>query len=276
MEFRILGPLEVRDDGEPLSLAGGKQRALLADLLLHANQAVPTAQLVDDLWGERVPDTAVKALQVYVSKLRKALPGERLHTRGPGYLLEVREGELDLDVFERLATEGRSAVESGDPERGRALLGSALARWRGPALAEFFEPFAQGEAARLEELRLGCVEARIDADLALGRHAAAVPELEALVAAHPLREPLRSQLMKALYGAGRQAEALEAYQSFRRMLDAELGIEPSQWPSSTSRPSMATSTTASARSRCAPASSRRAASCVFAKGKAPAASGSSP
>ena len=228
MEFRLLGPLEVTDDGRSIAIASGKQRSLLADLLLNANRAVPVTQLVDDLWGERVPETAVKALQVYVSKLRKALPEGRLATRGSGYMLVVADGELDVELAERLAREGRAALASGDPAHASAVLSQALALWRGPALAELDEPFAPAEAARLEEVRLGLLEERIDADLALGRHAVLVPELDALAAGHPLRERLREQLMLALYRSGRQAEALDAYQSFRQKLDDELGIEPSQ------------------------------------------------
>jgi DNA-binding SARP family transcriptional activator/pimeloyl-ACP methyl ester carboxylesterase/class 3 adenylate cyclase/predicted ATPase len=226
MRFQLLGPLEVQDGDRAVPLAAGKQCALLSHLLLNANRAVPLARLVDDLWGDRVPGTAVKALQVYVSKLRKALPADRLHTRGAGYLLEVREGELDLDVFTRLAGEGRRALQAGDAAQASELLGNALALWRGPALAELDEPFAQSESARLEELRQSCLEDRIDADLGIGRHRALVPELEALVSALPLRERLRSQLILALYRSGRQAEALDAYQAFRRKLDEELGIEP--------------------------------------------------
>jgi DNA-binding SARP family transcriptional activator/class 3 adenylate cyclase/alpha-beta hydrolase superfamily lysophospholipase len=226
MEFRILGPLEVRDGNGPLPLSSGKQCALLADLLLNANQSMSTARLVDDLWGDHVPDTAVKALQVYVSKLRKTLPQPRVHTRGSGYLLEVAPDELDFDTFTRLTGEGRAAIVAGAPDEASEKLTKALALWRGPALAEFVEPFAQNESARLEELRLGALEERIDADLALGRHAALVPELEALANLHPLRERIRSQLILALYRSGRQAEALDAYQRFRRTLDEELGIEP--------------------------------------------------
>ena len=228
MEFRLLGPLEVSDNGRSIAIASGKQRSLLADLLLHANRAVPVTQLVDDLWGERVPETAVKALQVYVSKLRKALPEGRLATRGSGYMLVVAEGELDVELAERLAREGRAALASGDPAHASAVLTQALSLWRGPALAELDGPFAPVEAARLEEVRLGLLEERIDADLALGRHAVLVPELDALAAGHPLRERLREQLMLALYRSRRQAEALDAYQSFRQKLDDELGIEPSQ------------------------------------------------
>ena len=227
MEFRVLGPLEVLGDDGAIEIPGGKQRALLADLLLNANRSLPVPQLIDDLWGERVPDTAVKALQVYVSKLRKVLPDGRLQTRGPGYSLTVSEGELDLHRAEQLAVDGRAALAAGEPARATGILAEALALWRGPALAELDGPFARGEAARLEEVRLGLLEERIEADLALGRHGLLVPELELLCGAHPLRERLRTQLMLALYRSGRSAEALEAYQSYRRMLDDDLGIEPS-------------------------------------------------
>ena len=228
MKFRILGPLEVVDDGAPVDVVAGKQRALLADLLLNANRAVPVTKLVDDLWGDRVPETAVKAIQVNVSRLRKTLPTGRLRTHGPGYVLEVGDDELDLAEFVRLGEAGRQALVGGDAESAARLLSEALALWRGPALAEIDAPFAEIEAPRLEELRLGCVEQRIEADLQLGRHALLVPELEALVAAQPVRESLRSQLMLALYRSGRQAESLDVHQRFRRMLDEELGIEPGQ------------------------------------------------
>jgi DNA-binding SARP family transcriptional activator len=227
MEFRLLGPFEVSDDERVLRLAGGRQRALLVDLLLHANRTVSVERLVDDLWGGVVPDTAVKAVQIYVSRLRKVLPPGRLRTRAPGYVLEVGECELDLDRFERLLGEGRQALAGGRPGEASALFREALALWRGPALAEFSEPFAQPEASRLEELRLLALEERIEADLALGRDADLAGELEALVARDPLRERLRGQQMLALYRSGRQAEALATYQAGRRLLDEELGIEPS-------------------------------------------------
>ena len=226
MEFRILGPLEVLEHGVSIDVVAGKQRALLADLLLNANRAVPVTHLVDDLWGDRVPETAVKAVQVNVSKLRKALPSGRLRTHGRGYVLEVGDGEFDLMEFTRLDEAGRQALAGGDVESAARLLAEALALWRGPALAEIDEPFAEIEAPRLEELRLGCVEQRVEADLRLGRHAALIPELEVLAAAQPVRESLRSQLMLALYRSGRQAESLDVFQGFRRMLDDELGIEP--------------------------------------------------
>ena len=227
MEFRLLGPLEVVDGATSLPIAARKQRALLAVLLLNANRTVSRERIVDDLWGETVPDSARKMVQIYVSQLRKVLPEPRLHTRPPGYALELADGELDLDRFERLVADGRAALTGGRAVDASDLIRRALALWRGPALAEFSEPFAHPEAARLEELRLTALEWRIEADLAVGRDAEVVGELEALVPRHPLRERLRSQQMLALYRAGRQAEALASYQSFRRALADELGIDPS-------------------------------------------------
>src|SRR5215218_1535289 len=228
MRYRVLGPLEVREGEESLPLAGAKQRALLALLLLHANSVLSRDRLIDELWGEEPPGTAVASLQVYVSRLRKLLPEATLRTQAPGYLLEVEPDELDLRCFERLLAEGHEALAGGDPERAARVLREALALWRGPALAEFaFEPFAQAEIGRLEDLRLTAVEERIEADLALARHADLIGELEALIAENPHRERLRGQLMLALYRSGRQAEALAAYQAARHALVDELGIEPS-------------------------------------------------
>ncbi|HSD80514.1 MAG TPA: alpha/beta fold hydrolase, partial [Solirubrobacteraceae bacterium] len=227
MEFRLLGPLEARTGGAVVALGGRRQRALLARLLLDANRTVAVDRLVDDLWGEDVPDSAVKMVQIYVSRLRKALPGDVLRTRAPGYVIEVPPDALDLERFRRLAGEGRAALAAGDAATASERLRAALALWRGPALAEFGEPFARAEAGHLDELRLACLEERIDADLALGLGPGLVGELEALIARHPLRERLRAQHLVALYRAGRQAEALDAYQEHRRSLDEELGIEPS-------------------------------------------------
>jgi YVTN family beta-propeller protein len=228
MQYRVLGSLEVRDGDRSLPLAGAKQRALLALLLVHANHVLSRDRLVDELWGDQPPETAVTSLQIYVSRLRKLLPPETLLTRPPGYLLELEPDELDLRRFERLLAEGRAALAGGDAERAADVLHDALALWRGPALAEFaFEPFAQAEIGRLEDLRLAAVEERIEADLALGRHADLIGELEALIAENPYRERLRGQLMLALYRSGRQTEALEAYQDARRALVDELGIEAS-------------------------------------------------
>jgi predicted ATPase/DNA-binding SARP family transcriptional activator len=224
IEYRVLGPLEVRGDGL-LPLGGAKQRALLALLLLNANRVVSRERLIDDLWGDKPPETAVTSVQVYVSRLRKLLPEDTLVTRPPGYALEVEPDALDLQRFERLVAEARRA----DPERASLLLREALELWRGPALAEFAgEPFALAEVGRLDDLRLAALEERIEADLTLGRHAELTGELEALIAANPHRERLCGQLMLALYRSGRQAEALEAYRQARDALD-DLGIEPSEY-----------------------------------------------
>src|SRR6266849_950388 len=221
-EFRILGPLEASEEGRPLDLGGGKQRALLSVLLLNANRVVSRDRLIDALWAEEPPETAVKALQVYVSQLRKALGRDVLVTRAPGYMVQVGEGQLDLDRFEALREEARHC----EPAAASARLREALSLWRGPPLGEFALEFAQGEIARLEERFLGALEGRIEADLALGRHAELAGQAEARVTEHPLREGLRSQLMLALYRSRRQAEALEVYQQARRALVEELGIDP--------------------------------------------------
>ncbi len=227
MEFLLLGPLEARDGARTLALSGGKPKALLARLLLDGGRVVAVERLIDDLWGDNAPETAVKMVQIYVSQLRKVLPSERLVTRRPGYMLVVEPGELDLERLDQLLTSGREALALRRPEEAGEAFGEALALWRGPALAEFDEPFAAHETARLEELRLSCLEGRVEADLALGRHAQLVGELESLTNRYPLREGLLRQRMLALYRAGRQAEALAAYRESRRVLDAELGIEPS-------------------------------------------------
>jgi DNA-binding SARP family transcriptional activator len=228
MEFRILGPLEVSDEGGQVSLGGGKPRALLAVLLLHPNEVVSADRLIDELWGEDLPKRAAAALRVNVSRLRKALAQDVLATRAPGYVIRVEPEELDLHRFERLVDEGRSLLARDLPADASERLRDALSLWRGPALADFaYASFAQTAIARLEEIRLAAVELRIDADLALGRHDELVGELEALVAEHPLRERLRGHLMTALYRSGRQAEALDAYKDARRALVDELGIEPS-------------------------------------------------
>jgi DNA-binding SARP family transcriptional activator len=230
MEFRILGPLEVVDQGRRLPLGAPKQRALLAALLLRANEIVSADRLIDDLWNDRPPDTAAKVVQVYVSQLRKSLgEDDRLLTRSPGYLLRVDAHELDAQRFELLFEEGRRALAAGDAREAATTIREALALWRGPPLADLaFEPFTQSEIARLEERKLAATIERIDADLALGRHADLIAELETLVADHPLQERLRAQLMLALYRSGRQAEALQTYQSGRLVLSGELGLEPGQ------------------------------------------------
>jgi DNA-binding SARP family transcriptional activator len=215
VEFRILGPIEVLgEDGRPIALPARKIRALLALLLLDANRTISTDRLVDELWEERPPATATKTVQVYVSQLRKALGADRIDTRGNGYALRVEPGEVDVERFQQLVADGRPR--------------EALALWRGPALADVEERFATTAASSLEEQRLAALEQRIDEDLDSGKHAALVGELEQLVAAHPLRERLRAQLMLGLYRSGRQAEALAAYRDTRRTLADELGLEPSE------------------------------------------------
>jgi DNA-binding SARP family transcriptional activator len=225
VEFRILGPLEVVDRGRIVPLGGPRQRALLAVLLTRANEVVSTDRLMDELWGERAPRTAANSMQYHVSQLRKALaPSEPIVTREPGYLIQVGPDELDLFRFERLVDQARRET----PAVAARLLREALGLWRGVALADFeHEPFAQAEIGRLEELRLAALERRIEADLQMGAHADLVAELESLVREHPLREQLRALLMRALYGAGRQAEALDVYRDTRQRLVDELGIEPS-------------------------------------------------
>jgi DNA-binding SARP family transcriptional activator/ABC-type branched-subunit amino acid transport system substrate-binding protein len=230
MEFRILGPLEVSEAGRNVAVGGGKQRVVLALLLLHPNEVLSKDRLIDALWGESPPPTAAKMLHNYVSQLRRALGGNAsaaaLQTRGNGYLLRLDRGGRDVDRFEELLSRAR-ALGAEDPKAAAEVLREALALWRGPPLADFaYEEFAREEIGRLEELRLIALEERIEADLALGRHADLVAELRQLVGEHPLRERLRAQLMLALHRCGRQAEALELYQDARRALLEERGLEP--------------------------------------------------
>jgi DNA-binding SARP family transcriptional activator len=229
MEFRILGPLEVEVGGQLLPLRGRRQRALLALLLLSANEVVPDDRLLEDLWGDEPPTSGRAALRVRVSQLRKALgeAGDALLTRPPGYVLHVEPDRIDARLFERLYGEGRRQLADGSAELAAMTLREALGLWRGPALADVaYETFVQSEIARLEELRRAALEERIDADLVLGRHVELVGELDALVVSEPLRERLRGQLMLALYRSGRQADALAAYRDARQALVEELGIEP--------------------------------------------------
>ena len=223
MEFKILGPLEVVEDDRPIRLGRGREGALLALLLLRANEVVSTDVLIEELWRGEPPATAAKSLQVYVSRLRKRLGADALVTRAPGYAVFVDHDELDLFRFHRIVDEARAngALEAA------SMLREALSLWRGAPLAEYAdEPFAQAEVGRLEELRLATLEDRIDADLAVGRHAELVGELETLVSRNPYRERLVGQLMLALYRSGRQAEALAVYREMRRALNDELGLEP--------------------------------------------------
>src|SRR6266566_5689732 len=224
MEFRVLGPLEVIDGGEPVPLGGAKQRALLAVLLLHANTVVSRNRLIDELWGTSPPETAQTALQVHISQLRKRLGREAISTRAPGYAINVEPGELDLDRFEELV----SAASGRSPHDAATALREALALWRGAPLADLDDTLARPERTRLEEARLSVLEQRVDADLRLGAGSELVPELERLVVEHPLRERLRGQLMLALYRAGRQADALDVYRRGRRALAEELGLEPDE------------------------------------------------
>jgi class 3 adenylate cyclase len=225
MKFRILGPLEVDDGGRQLVLGAAKQRSLLGVLLLHPNEAVSSDRLIDELWGERPPARAAKVVQGHVSALRKLLGADRIVTQPPGYLVRVADGELDLFEFERAVAQARS----GEAAEAAELLREALALWRAPALSDVsLEGLAAREVERLNELRLATRLERIEADLALGRHAGLLGELETLIAQHPLQERPRGQLMLALYRSGRQAEALALYRATRALLADELGLEPSQ------------------------------------------------
>src|SRR6266550_8054846 len=227
MDYRILGPLEALDGERQLPLGGARQRAVLALLLLHRNETLTRDVIVDELWGEDAPPTAAKVLQNCVSALRKELPSDTIRRVAGPYKLTLEPDELDRDRFERLLAEGRAALETGDHAEASTQFRRALALWRGAPLSDLsYEQFAQDEIKRLEELHVAALEDRIESELALGHHDGLVPELEALVSRHPLRERLRGQLMLALYRAGRQAEALEAYRAARRTLLAELGIEP--------------------------------------------------
>src|SRR5262247_2354869 len=237
VEFGILGPLEVSRAGRAVPLGGPRQRAVLALLLLEANRVVSMDRLAEDLWGGHQPKGWVNTLQTYVFHLRQALePGQPpgaargvLVTSGRGYLLRVSREDLDAARFQDGFTAGRAALEAGRHADAAQTLGRALELWRGPVLADLADyAFTRPEAARLEELRLAALEARIDADLALGRHDALTAELEQLAGEHPLRERLHGQLMLALYRCGRQAEALAAYRRVRDLLADELGIDPGE------------------------------------------------
>ena len=231
MEYRILGPLEVVDEGEPVALGRLKERLVLAVLLLHANEFVSRERLIDELWGESPPPTARKAVNVYVSQLRKALARnghDPIATEDGGYRIGVGADELDVAQLRQLLANARERAAASEPEAAAELLREALALWRGPTLAGLLlESHGRDEVAQLDELRLTALMDRIDCDLALGRHEEVLGELQVLVAEHPLRERLRAQLMLALYRADRQAEALDAYQQAREVLVQELGIEPS-------------------------------------------------
>jgi predicted ATPase/DNA-binding SARP family transcriptional activator len=228
MEFRLLGPVEAVRDGEPIQLGAPKQRALAAVLLLSANDVLAREGLVDRLWGGEPPRSAVQSLQVYVHGLRQALGSERVETHGTGYRIRVEPDELDLEEFERLVKRGERALVDGRPADASDDLRSALRLWRGSPLADLGgELVGQTEAPRLEDRRLRAVELQNDAELALGNHEELTVKLERLIAAEPYRERFRAQQMLALYRAGRQKEALEAYRSAHEALVEELGVEPS-------------------------------------------------
>jgi DNA-binding SARP family transcriptional activator len=228
LQFRILGPLEVVGERGPISLAGPRQRATLAILLLNANRVVSVDQLADELYAGSPPVTAVTQVQRQISELRKLLGSASvIETRPPGYVIHLSSDQLDVEGFERHVEEGRRALAHGEARTAAHLLQEALALWRGPPLADLgYETFAQTSIARLEELRVVALEYRIEADLGLGRDADLVPELEELTAEHPLRERFCGQLMLALYRAGRQSQALEVYRQARSVLSDDLGLEP--------------------------------------------------
>jgi DNA-binding SARP family transcriptional activator/class 3 adenylate cyclase/tetratricopeptide (TPR) repeat protein len=233
MDFRILGPLEALDRGQRVALGGSKRRAVLALLLLHANETLSTDRLVDELWGDHPPAAAAKTVQVHISRLRRALvaagESDLVVTREHGYELLVDPEQIDARRFERLVAEGSSGLSAGDPEAALTALEQAVSLWRGQPLADLaYEPFVQSEAARLEDLRVTALERLVEAKLTVGRHAEVIGQLENLIADYPYREGLRRQLMLALYRADRQADALQVYQDTRRELVEELGIEPGE------------------------------------------------
>src|ERR1700733_7230181 len=228
MHARILGPFQLDEGGRTIPMGGTRQRAVLVSLLLRVNEVVPSEQLLMDLWGEDSPLSAANSLQAAISRLRRVLPQGRLITRAPGYALRMFPEELDVSQFDQLVFQGREALTAGAAEQAARTLRQALSLWQGPALADFrYEPFAQADIVRLEELHLTCLEERIEADLARALTSILVPELRRLIHDHPMRERLRGQLMRALYLNGQQAEALEVYHDFRSVLRDELGLDPS-------------------------------------------------
>src|SRR4051794_18491032 len=228
MELRVLGQLEASDGATSLDLGPPKQRAVLARLAFDANRTLRLETLLDDVWGDDLPRSAPKMVHIYISQLRKVLPDGRLRTEGGGYRLALGGGERGGDPGGQPRAAARDAQARGEPAVAAARLAEALALWRGPALGDLSGPFAERERARLEDLRLACQEERIAADIDAGTGADVIGELEALISGFPLRERPRALQMVALYRAGRQAEALEVFQAFRRTLDEELGLEPSE------------------------------------------------
>src|SRR3954451_21191581 len=228
--FHILGPFRVTaDDGGEIPLGGEKPAALLAMLVLRANELIASDRLIEDLWDGQPPATAAKTLQVHISRLRRTLPADTIATTRGGYVLNAGPEQIDAERFEALVSDGTAALAEGAHARASARLRSALALWRGTALADFtYASFAQDTIARLDGLRTVALESAVEAELALGRHAELVPEIKSLLKRHPLSEHLHAQLMLALYRSGRQAEALGVYRAARRVLVDSLGIEPSE------------------------------------------------
>ena len=231
LDIRLLGDFEVRHDGRARHLGGLRQRAVLALLALHANEVVSVDRLADDIWAGDPPPSVATTLRGYLSHLRGALEGTgaAIAARKPGYMLVVDPACIDVNRFERELAAGTAALDRGDLVAGSASLRRALSEWRGPALADFaYESFATAHTTHLTEVRLVAEEKRVEAELLLGRAVDLVPELEALVAEHPLREAFRGQLMRALAQAGRRGEALRVYQQGRKLLVEELGLDPSR------------------------------------------------
>ncbi|RDI25347.1 AfsR/SARP family transcriptional regulator [Lentzea flaviverrucosa] len=227
MYLRILGPVEVLDDGVGVTLDGAKHRTVLAALLTAEHGFVSDAELSAYLWGANPPATLNAQIYNYVSRLRKALgPAVSITRCAPGYLTRLNGARFDLAEFEHLSVSGAAALGEGRAQDARTLLQLALALWRGPALANVSEHLSSAEGPRLEEARISALEHLIDAELALDRHGHVLPQLTRLVARHPLRERFRAQLMTTLYRSGRQAEALSHYERGRRILSEELGVEP--------------------------------------------------
>ena len=232
MDFRVLGPFQLVDGPRELTPSAPKLRAALATLVIRNNHVVQTQELIDELWPDSPPNTALPTLQTYIYKLRKLLPGRLdpdsvLRTRPNGYQLSISDGDIDLSRFERLVAEGRSVLRQ-DAGRATRILSDALALWRGPALADIRAgELLAAQVARIEECRMAALELRIEADIQLGQHGVLISELKSLTSTHPLHEGFHAKLMLALYRAGRRGEALEAYQLLRRSLIDELGLEPS-------------------------------------------------
>jgi DNA-binding SARP family transcriptional activator len=227
VQYRLLGPVAALVDGRAVELGGPRDRGVLVVLLTQAGSLVPASRIIDAVWGEEPPASVANLVQRSVSQLRKAVGRDAIETRGAGYIARVEPDGLDLHVFERLARAGTVALHDGRFEEAAGGLREALALWRGAALADLADqPFLEHEAARLEEMRLLAQERALEAELSCGRHADVLAEAQALVNAHPLRERPRELVMRALYGTGRQAEALEAYRRTRAAFVDELGIEP--------------------------------------------------